>query len=54
MIIQRKIVSNIFKCNLITCLFNGKYRKKLHSQIPIDCVFNLTNILSKMEIIFRY
>ena len=32
-ITQRKIVSNIFKCNLIIRLCNGKYSKNVHCQI---------------------
>ena len=42
---QRKIVSKIFRCNLILFLCSGKYRKNVQRQVPKDCVFNVTNIL---------
>ena len=49
---QRKIVSNISKRNLIIrTICRGKYRKNVQRQFPKDCVFNLTNILQKIEII---
>ena len=50
-ITQGKIVSNIFKSNQLICICSGKYNKNLQQHIPKDCVFNLTNIPLKMEII---
>ena len=33
-------------------MHSGKYRQNVQCKIPKDCVFNLTNILRKIEIIF--
>ena len=46
-ITKRKIVSIIFKCNLIICLCSGKSRKNVQRQTPKD----FTYILPKMEIV---
>ena len=46
---QRKIVNNIFKCNIIIFLCSGKYFENVQRQIPKHCIYNLRNIIRKME-----
>ena len=48
-ITQSKIVINIFKCNLITRKCSEKCRKNVQHHTPEGCIFNLRNILPKIE-----
>ena len=43
----------LFIYNIIIFICSGKQRKNVQRQFPKDCVFNLMNILSKIEIISR-
>ena len=52
-ITQRKIVSNIFMCNLIICISSGKYRKKIFSVKFLKTTTYLTWLLPKIDIIYH-